>query len=75
MRASAKATHASTGRCLRDHAVADVLDRVDQFDDLDPRRDYHLTVTTSELSDVERAARALGDRRTVGSVDDVDLEL
>ena len=38
--------------------VADVLDRVDQFDDFDPRRDYALTVNASELSDVERNAAA-----------------
>ena len=36
--------------------VADVLDRVDQFDDFDPRRDYALTISAGELSDVERAA-------------------
>jgi hypothetical protein len=38
--------------------VGDVLDRVDQFDDFDPRRDYALTVANVELSDVERNARA-----------------
>jgi hypothetical protein len=38
--------------------VADVLDRVDQFDDFDPRRDYALTVNVNELSDVERNAAA-----------------
>lgn len=42
--------------------VADVLDRVDQFDDFDPRRDYALTVNAHELSDVERnAAVGAGD--------------
>jgi hypothetical protein len=49
--------------------VGDVLDRVELFDDFDPRRDYQLTVDDSELSDVERnAERGL-------SPDDVDLDL
>ena len=48
--------------------VADVLDRVDQFPDFDPRRDYALTVTEGELTVVERAAGA-------ASVDDVELDL
>lgn len=38
--------------------VADVLDRIDQFPDFDPRRDYALTVSESELTDVERSSRA-----------------
>jgi hypothetical protein len=50
--------------------VADVLDRVDQFEDFDPRRDYALTVSAGELSDVERAAH----RGAVG-LDDLDLDL
>ena len=50
--------------------VADVLDRVDQFDDFDPRRDYALTVSAGELSDVERAAHG----GAVG-LDDIELEL
>ncbi|MCK9900623.1 ATP-binding protein [Parafrankia colletiae] len=46
--------------------VADVLDRVDQFDDFDPRRDYPLTIGAAEMTDLERnAARA----------DDIDLDL
>ena len=35
--------------------VGDVLDRVDQFPDFDPRRDYALTVSDSELT--PRSAR------------------
>lgn len=46
--------------------VADVLDRVDQFADFDPRRDYPITVNAAELSVVEREAAA----RTV---DDIQL--
>jgi len=47
--------------------VADVLDRVDQYSDFDPRRDYALTVVDSELGQVERQAAA--------GVDDIDLNL
>lgn len=47
--------------------VADVLDRVDQFEDFDPRRDYALTVSTVELGEVEREAAA--------SVDEIHIEL
>ncbi|WGT47976.1 BREX system ATP-binding protein BrxD [Tessaracoccus lacteus] len=55
--------------------VADVLDRVDQFEDFNPRRDYHLTLSVGELTSVEREARARGDRTPAGSVDDIDLDL
>lgn len=37
--------------------VGDVLDRVDQFADFEPRRDYALTVGASELTAVEANAR------------------
>ena len=47
--------------------VADVLDRVDQFSDFDPRRHYGLTISDSEMTPQERAAV------TVESVDDVNL--
>jgi bacteriophage exclusion system BrxC/D-like protein len=50
--------------------VSDVLDRVDQFDDFDPRRHYALTVSGAELSDVERSAAA-----AAASADDVELDL
>jgi hypothetical protein len=50
--------------------VADVLDRVDLHEDFDPRRDYALTVSDGELSDVERNARA-----GVLTADDVELDL
>lgn len=48
--------------------VADVLDRVDEFADFDPRRHYALTLTPSELTETERNAAA-------GSADDIELEL
>ncbi|MFI0467722.1 BREX system ATP-binding protein BrxD [Saccharopolyspora sp. 5N102] len=47
--------------------VADVLDRVDEFDEFDPRRHYELTLTSGELTDVERNAAT--------SADNVDLDL
>ncbi|WP_159803041.1 BREX system ATP-binding protein BrxD [Arthrobacter zhaoguopingii] len=54
--------------------VADVLDRVDQFPEFDPRKHYKLTLSASELTDVEREAQTRGDLRAASSVDDVDLE-
>lgn len=36
--------------------VADVLDRVEEFDDFDPRQHYMLTLDTGELTEDERAA-------------------
>lgn len=39
--------------------VTDVLDRVDQFPDFDPRKHYALTVTPGELSEEERNAAAV----------------
>jgi uncharacterized protein YidB (DUF937 family) len=41
--------------------VADVTDRVDEFSDFDPRRDYPLTVQAGELTDTERNAASAGD--------------
>jgi P-loop Domain of unknown function (DUF2791) len=52
--------------------VADVLDRVDLFDDFDPRSDYRLTVAPSELTDVERNVVAAPHAATP---DDVDLDI
>jgi len=49
--------------------VSDVLDRVDQFPEFNPREHYTLTMTDSELTAVERqAASATG-------VDEIELEL
>ncbi|WP_329428927.1 BREX system ATP-binding protein BrxD [Streptosporangium sp. NBC_01495] len=47
--------------------VGDVLDRIDQFEDFDPRLHYTLTVKRSELTDVERNLAV--------TADDVDLDL
>lgn len=49
--------------------VGDVLDRIDQHDDFDPRRNYSLTVKEGELTEVERNARP------GTSADDIELEL
>lgn len=48
--------------------VADVLDRIDQFEDFDPAEHYRLTLTASELTATEREAQATG-------VDDIELDL
>ncbi len=48
--------------------VQDVLDRIDLHSDFDPRRDYALTLSDGELTEVERNARA------AATPDDVELE-
>ncbi len=49
--------------------VADVLDRIDQFKDFNPREHYALTISESELTAVERQAMGASD------VDEIELEL
>jgi hypothetical protein len=49
----------------------DVLDRVAEFDDFDPRQHYNLTLSATELTDAERNAVAFHP----ASADDVDLDL
>ncbi len=49
--------------------VGEVLDRIDQFDDFYPREHYALTISDTELTDVERASKA------ADSVDDIELDL
>jgi hypothetical protein len=46
--------------------VSDVLDRVDQFPDFDPRQHYVPTMSAAEMTDVERNA---------ASADDITLDL
>jgi hypothetical protein len=53
--------------------VTDVLDRVDQFADFDPRRHYALTLAAGELSETERSAAAQA--ATGPRADDIDLDL
>jgi hypothetical protein len=48
--------------------VADVLDRVEAFDDFDPRSHYALTLSSAELSEAERNAAATG-------AGDIELDL
>lgn len=55
--------------------VSDVLDRVDLFEDFNPRRDYHLTVSFDELTAQEREAHARGNRAPAGSVDEIELDV
>lgn len=55
--------------------IADVLDRVDQFPDFDPRQHYRLTIASSEMDVAEADARALGDRRPADTIDDIDLDV
>lgn len=49
--------------------VADVLDRIDQFEDFNPRNHYALTIDEAELNRVERQAVSATD------VDEIELEL
>jgi hypothetical protein len=56
--------------------VSDVLDRVDQFEDFDPRRNYALTLSPDELTEVERNGAQLGTSgASAVSADDVVLDL
>ncbi|MEV5509916.1 BREX system ATP-binding protein BrxD [Streptomyces orinoci] len=48
--------------------VGDVLDRIDQFQEFDPRKHYRLTVAAGELTDVERNLAA-------ASADGIELEV
>lgn len=57
-----------TPRLFLKKLVADVLDRIDQFDDFDPQQHYQLTVTSNEMTSVEREAQAQ-------NVDDIELDL
>ncbi len=49
--------------------VADVLDRVDQFSDFDPRRHYAPTFARNEMTAAERAALP------AKSIEDIELDL
>jgi hypothetical protein len=57
--------------------VADVLDRVAEFEDFNPRQHYKLTLSATDLSDTERNAaglRAVPPAQPL-TADDVDLDL
>ena len=49
--------------------VSDVLDRIDQHPDFDPRQHYALTISQGELTEIERNVTA------ATSVDDIELKL
>ena len=49
--------------------VGDVLDRIDTHEDFEPREHYALTITDTELTETERAAKS------ASSVDDIELDL
>jgi hypothetical protein len=49
--------------------VAEVLDRIDQFPEFDPRQHYALTIADAELTVVERNARA------AVPVDEIELDV
>ncbi len=49
--------------------VSDVLDRIDQFPEFEPRTHYALTLSEAELTPVERQAAG------AASVDEIELEL
>jgi len=49
--------------------VADILDRIDQYPDFDPREHYALTINEAELTPVERQAMGATD------VDEIELEM
>jgi hypothetical protein len=51
--------------------VADVLDRVAEFDDFDPREHYQLTLSVTELTETERNAAAF----RPATANDVELDL
>lgn len=51
--------------------VADILDRVAEFDDFDPHQHYKLTLSVGELTDIERNAAITRPQ----SADDIDLEI
>ncbi len=59
-------------RILLKKLVGDVLDRVDEHPDFDPRKHYQLTVRATDLSDVERNAARIPPI-PVADADSVDL--
>ena len=58
-----------TPRIFLKKLVADVLDRIDQFSEFNPREHYALTIDESELTTVERQAMGAAD------VDEIELDL
>jgi hypothetical protein len=57
-----------TPRIFLKKLVADVLDRIDQFEDFDPRQHYSLTVNENEMNAAERQAAG------AASVDEIEID-
>ena len=57
-----------TPRLFLKKLVVNVLDPIDIYDTFDPKRDYELTVSSNEMTSVEREAQAQ-------NVDDIELDL
>lgn len=57
-----------TPRLFLKKLVVNVLDTIDLHDTFDPRKDYKLTVSSNEMTSVEREAQAQ-------NVDDIELDL
>jgi P-loop Domain of unknown function (DUF2791) len=55
-----------TPRLFLKKLVGEVLDRIDQYPEFDPRQHYSLTIASAELNEIERTAL---------SVDEIDLPL
>lgn len=55
--------------------VADILDRVAEFGDFDPRKHYKLTLSPTELTDIERNAAMPAGPTRPATADDVELDL
>jgi hypothetical protein len=49
--------------------VADILDKIDQYPEFDPGRDYSPSLVPSELNEAENAATP------AGSVDDINIKV
>jgi hypothetical protein len=58
-----------TPRIFLKKLVSDVLDRIDQHPDFDPRKHYALTIADNELTEIERNARG------ATNVNDIELDL
>jgi hypothetical protein len=55
--------------------VADILDRVAEFDDFNPRKHYKLTLAPTELTEIERNAATPAAFTRAATADDVELDL
>jgi len=49
--------------------ISDILDRIDQFPEFDPHKDYALTFAQSEMNEIERNAQP------INNIDDINLDI